>query len=80
MSNATVTLDIRRLVGRFSLRAASHAGRLSYLIFEMVRGLSEWRVWLPRTFEQAQNIGYGSLFIVALTAGFAKSVDGPTGW
>jgi len=40
----------------------------------MFRGLAEWRVWLPRTFEQAQNIGYGSLFIVLLTAAFAGGV------
>jgi phospholipid/cholesterol/gamma-HCH transport system permease protein len=74
VTSPPITLDIRRIIGRFSLQAAGHAGRVSYLVLEMLRGLSEWRVWVPRTFEQAQNIGYGSLFIVALTAGFAGAV------
>lgn len=69
-----VTLDVRRLVGRYSLRATSHVGRVSYLMLEMVRALAEWRIWVPRTFEQAQAVGYGSLFIVGLTAGFAGAV------
>lgn len=70
----SVTLDVRRLVGRYSLRATSHVGRVSYLLLEMVRALPEWRVWVPRAFEQAQSVGYGSLFIVGLTAGFAGAV------
>jgi phospholipid/cholesterol/gamma-HCH transport system permease protein len=71
---AEVTLDIRRLVGRWSLRAAGHAGRFTYLIIDMMRGLTEWRIYLPRTFEQAMSIGYGSLFIVLLVAGFTGAV------
>lgn len=70
----TTTFDIRRLAGRFALRAASHVGRISYLLVEMVLGLAEWRIWLPRTVEQARLVGVGSLFIVFLTAGFAGSV------
>ena len=69
-----VTLDIRRIIGRFVLHSASHVGRLSFLVAEIVRALTEWRVWLPRTFEQAHNVGFGSLFIVFLTAGFAGAV------
>jgi len=69
-----MTFDVRRLVGRWSLRAASHAGRLTYLVVDMVRGLSEWRIYIPRTFEQAMSIGYGSLFIVLLVAGFTGAV------
>ncbi len=69
-----VTLDVRRLVGRYSLHATSHVGRVAYLLLEMVRSLPEWRVWVPRAFEQAQLVGYGSLFIVGLTAGFAGAV------
>lgn len=69
-----LTLDLRRLTGRFTLRSASHIGRLAYFIMELLRGLAEWRVWVPRAFEQAQNVGYGSLFIVLLTAGFAGGV------
>ena len=71
---AELTLDVRRLVGRWSLRAASHAGRFTYLAVDMVRGLSEWRIYLPRTFDQAMSIGYGSLFIVLLVAGFTGAV------
>lgn len=66
--------DVRRLVGRLTLRAASHMGRVSYLVFEMARGLVEWRIWVPRAVEQAVNVGYGSLFIVLLTAAFAGGV------
>jgi len=54
---AALTLDVRRLIGRLSIHSAGHVGRISFLVLEMFRGLAEWRVWLPRTFEQAQNIG-----------------------
>src|SRR2546422_2894448 len=67
---AEITLDLRRLVGRWSLRAAGHAGRFTYLILDMCRGLAEWRVYLPLAFRQAMTVGYGSLFIVLLVAGF----------
>lgn len=70
----TVTLDVRRWVGRFTLLSTSHIGRISYLILEIVRGMREWRIWVPRAFEQAQHVGYGSLFIVLLTAAFAGAV------
>jgi phospholipid/cholesterol/gamma-HCH transport system permease protein len=69
-----VTLDLRRIVGRASLIALSHMGRVSLLTIEIVRGLVEWRVWLPRAFTQAHQAGIGSLFIVMLTAGFAGAV------
>jgi phospholipid/cholesterol/gamma-HCH transport system permease protein len=71
---AEITLDLRRLVGRWSLRSAGHAGRFSFLLVDMLRGLAEWRTYVPRTFDQAQHIGYGSLFIVLLVAGFAGAV------
>lgn len=74
MESQSVTLDIRRLVGRFSLRSTSHVGRVSYLALEMARAIPEWRIWVPRMFEQAAAVGYGSLFIVGLTAGFAGAV------
>ena len=74
MADAALTLDLRRLVGRWSLRSAGHAGRFSFMLFDMVRGLAEWRIYLPRTFEQAVAVGYGSLFIVLLVAGFAGAV------
>jgi phospholipid/cholesterol/gamma-HCH transport system permease protein len=67
-------LDLRRVVGRWSLHTAGHAGRFAFLVLDMFRGLAEWRIWVPRTVEQANHIGYGSLFIVLLVAGFAGAV------
>ena len=69
MADVTAVLDLRRLVGRWSLRAAGHTGRFTFFVADMFRGLGEWRTYLPRTFEQAIAIGYGSLFIVLLIAG-----------
>ncbi len=66
--------DPRRHVGRTALRVATHMGRFSYLIVEIARGLVEWRIWIPRTIEQAMQVGVGSLFIVLLTAAFAGGV------
>src|SRR5438045_8376722 len=75
MSNgAALTLGPLRLVARWSLRTADHAGRFSFLIADMFRGLAEWRTWVPRTLDQATAVGYGSLFIVLLVAGFAGAV------
>jgi phospholipid/cholesterol/gamma-HCH transport system permease protein len=68
------TLDIRRTVGRWTLNAASHVGRVTFLIVDMIRGLSDWRVWFPRMITEAWNIGVGSLFIVLLISGFAGAV------
>ncbi|OLB52502.1 MAG: hypothetical protein AUI08_00475 [Gemmatimonadetes bacterium 13_2_20CM_2_65_7] len=65
---------MRRYVGRWSLHSASHAGRFFFLILDLVRGILEWRIWLPRTFELTLAVGYGSLFIVLLVAGFAGAV------
>jgi phospholipid/cholesterol/gamma-HCH transport system permease protein len=70
----TAALDLRRYVGRWSLRNASHAGRFSFMLMDLVRGLIEWRVWVPRTIEQTMAVGYGSLFIVLLVAGFTGAV------
>ncbi|NIM52162.1 MAG: MlaE family lipid ABC transporter permease subunit [Gemmatimonadales bacterium] len=66
--------DLRRLAGRVVLRVATHMGRFSYLVLEILRGLVEWRIWVPRTFEQANHVGAGSLFIVLLVAAFAGGV------
>ncbi len=70
----TTTLDLRRPIGRFVLGGLAHVGRLSLMVAEMVRGLGEWRVWLPRTITEAWNIGVGSLPIILLVAGFAGAV------
>jgi phospholipid/cholesterol/gamma-HCH transport system permease protein len=71
---ATETLDIRRFVGRWTLSAASHVGRVSLLVADLVRSLGEWRIWVPRAMTEAWNIGVGSLFIVLLISGFAGAV------
>ncbi len=56
------------------MRSASHAGRFFFMVLDLVRGILEWRVWLPRTLDQTIAVGYGSMFIVLLVAGFAGAV------
>src|SRR5437879_13305459 len=73
-NGAELTLSPLRLVARSSLRSFDHVGRFSILLADMFRGLAEWRIWVPRTLEQATAVGYGSLFIVLLVAGFAGAV------
>ncbi len=73
-NGAALTLGPVRLVARWSLRSADHAGRFTFLVADMLRGLAEWRIYASRTVEQALNVGYGSLFIVLLVAGFAGAV------
>jgi len=69
------TFDIRRVTGRYVMRAAGHVGRMSYFVLELARGFVRWREWFPLSMAQASTIGYGSLFIVLLTAGFAGAVS-----
>lgn len=71
---AAETMGIRRFVGRWSVNAVSHVGRVAYLVLDLVRGLREWRIWFPRMMTEAWNIGVGSLFIVLLISGFAGAV------
>ena len=73
-NGAELTLDPLRLVARSSLRSLDHVGRFSFLVVDLFRGLAEWRIWVPRTLEQAVAVGYGSLFIVLLVAAFAGAV------
>lgn len=63
-----------RLAGRVVLGALAHAGRLGLMTLEMVRGLSDWRIWIPRTVQEIATIGAGSLFIVLLISAFAGAV------
>src|SRR5881409_3941916 len=78
MAAVAGALDLVRYFGRWGRRPAQHvlgnAGRFTYLLVDLLRGLAEWRVYIPRTLEQATHIGYGSLFIVLLVAGFAGAV------
>jgi phospholipid/cholesterol/gamma-HCH transport system permease protein len=69
-----IALRLPRFLGRLILGGLAHVGRLSLLVAELFRGLTEWRIWVPRTFTEAANIGAGSLFIVLLIAGFAGAV------
>ena len=73
-NGAELTLSPLRLVARSSIRSFDHVGRFTFLVVDMLRGLAEWRIWIPRTLEQATAVGYGSLFIVLLVAGFAGAV------
>src|SRR6266568_1598028 len=73
-NGADLTLGPVRLVARWSLRSADHTGRFTFLIADMLRGLVEWRIYIPRMLEQALAVGYGSLFIVLLVAAFAGAV------
>ncbi len=56
------------------LDVLAQMGRFGMMLVELVRALPEWRAWLPRTFEQCEHVGYGSLFIVMLTAAFCGAV------
>ncbi len=71
---AATTLDIRRPLGRLVLNSLAHVGRLSLMVAEMGRGLSEWRVWMPLTMTEAWKVGVGSVPIILLVAGFAGAV------
>lgn len=74
MRAVTAALDLRRFVGRWTLHTVVHAGRFAFMLLDLFRGLLEWRVWMPRTIQQTVAVGYGSLFIVLLVAGFAGAV------
>lgn len=63
-----------RFLGRLVLAGLAHLGRLSLMVVELFRGLSEVRIWLPRTVTEAANVGVGSLFIVLLISVFAGAV------
>lgn len=65
---------VQQMTGHYVLDGLASVGRFSYLLLDMARGLVEWRVWLPRTFDEAWNIGIGSLFIVVLISAFTGAV------
>jgi phospholipid/cholesterol/gamma-HCH transport system permease protein len=60
--------------GRATLDGLASIGRFADMLLDMVRGLREWRVWVPRTFDEAWSIGAGSMFIVVLISSFAGAV------
>jgi len=63
-----------RAAGRGSLTALAHLGRLGLMVLEMIRGLADWRIWIPRTIQEIATVGAGSLFIVVLISSFAGAV------
>jgi phospholipid/cholesterol/gamma-HCH transport system permease protein len=64
-------LRIPRFTGRLILGFLAQFGRISLLVAELFRGLSEVRIWVPRTFTEAATVGGGSLPIVLVIAMFA---------
>jgi phospholipid/cholesterol/gamma-HCH transport system permease protein len=64
-------LRIPRFTGRLILGFLAQFGRISLLVVELFRGLSEVRIWVPRTFTEAATVGGGSLPIVLVIAMFA---------
>jgi phospholipid/cholesterol/gamma-HCH transport system permease protein len=69
-----LAIELPRSIGRWVMHAASQVGRVSLLVGDAVRSVTEWRIWLPRAFTESWNIGVGSLFIVLLISGFAGAV------
>jgi phospholipid/cholesterol/gamma-HCH transport system permease protein len=64
-------LRLPRFTGRLILGFLAQFGRISLLVVELFRGLSEVRIWVPRTFTEAASVGAGSLPIVLVIAMFA---------
>jgi len=73
-SELPVYISAARAVARPVLSALGNVGRFGMMLLELVRALPDWRAWLPRTMEQCQQVGYGSLLIVVLTAAFSGGV------
>jgi phospholipid/cholesterol/gamma-HCH transport system permease protein len=63
-------LRLPRFTGRLILGFLAQFGRISLLVVELFRGLSEVRIWVPRTFTEAATVGAGSLPIVLVIAMF----------
>jgi len=68
---ASTILQFPRFTGRLILGFLAQFGRISLLVVELIRGLSEVRIWVPRTFTEAASVGAGSLPIVLVIATFA---------
>lgn len=70
----TLALRLQSRVGMVVVDGLAAVGTFAQMVVEIFRGLSEWRVWLPRTMDESWNIGVGSMFIVLLISGFAGAV------
>lgn len=73
-SELPVHIRAPRIVGKPVVVGLRHVGRFGMMIVELVRALPEVKQWFPRALGQCHAVGYGSLFIVLLTAGFAGAV------
>ncbi|MEP6589841.1 MAG: ABC transporter permease [Gemmatimonadota bacterium] len=71
---SSIAKRLQHKAGRSTLDAFAAVGRFAALLVELARGLTEWRVWVPRAFDEAYKVGMGSLFIVLLIASFAGAV------
>ncbi|MGH7582451.1 MAG: MlaE family ABC transporter permease [Gemmatimonadales bacterium] len=71
---ATLIERVESGAGHVVLDAFASVGRFTEMVVDMIRGLAEWRVWIPRTMDEAWNIGVGSLFIVILISSFTGAV------
>lgn len=69
-----IVIRTQEAVGHFAIGSMASIGRFGSLVAEMLRGLAEVKVWLPRTIDEAHNIGTGSLFIVLLISAFTGGV------
>lgn len=69
-----IAIRVPQHLGRPIIRMLRHVGRFGMMLVELVRALPEWRTWFPNAVQQCYAVGYGSLFIVLLTAGFAGAV------
>ncbi len=69
-----IALRLPRFFGRLILGGLAHIGRFSLLCAELIRGLAQWRIWVPRTITESASVGMGSLFIVILISAFAGAV------
>ena len=67
-------LRLQNTVGVVVIDGLAAVGTFAQMVLEILRGLREWRVWLPRTLEESWNIEVGSMFIVLLISGFAGAV------
>lgn len=74
MSATSAILTVPHAVGTYALHSLAALGRVSRMLAEFVRGLAEWRIWVPRTIEESWNVGIGSLFIILLVSSFAGAV------
>ena len=53
---ASAVLRLPRFLGRLSLGFLAHFGRISLMVAELFRGMTEVRIWVPRTIAEGSLI------------------------